>query len=174
MKTLLLLSISAAAFAQDGTRIGAHQMGETFQQWLTATPVLSARASEACNSRKRADKAFCGTLASVRDSGGWFYTTDGPRKYGWRFKGGILYELNIEQGGPPYISIQEEIGMLAAAYGEPRETTSGALWTLPDGGSISIGDIGGKYSHWIVFIDSAQLVADYARERGAIANPYRP
>lgn len=149
------------------TRIGQHQIGETFQDWLAITHDLD-RMNAICNShnrgqQRRLDKANCKTqqdlVRTIREGKqAKIGTEDKDRQYGWMFDGGKLLAVTIaisdpvvSASGTQSTKLQEEISFLKGAYGNPTKTTtvpyqsaygetwqcSRVYWNMPDGTQIA-------------------------------------
>jgi hypothetical protein len=185
------------------TRIGQHQIGESFQEFLSTSHVLDDLDRARGRGRHKypdVDRVACSVLSAVRDGKKSPVTVDEnhSHKYEWIFAGGKLGGVEITEGDPVYTSygqshgqalyFQQEIAFLTQAYGPPsdRKTVpchnaygaqwnrSEACWKMPDGTVI-------QASEHIDFDKQGRLLAinitsaEYieAHKQPAAPNPYQ-
>ena len=158
--TISVLLLATAAFAGDPTRIGQHQMGETFQRWSELEHDEIERACQPPTHRYSASSTpitsggnilECSQIRGFQKgaSGGWVFVTKESRVYVWTFGDGALTEVMISPHDDRVLFFTQEIGFLTEAYGKPviREvpyqnafgahwTASIASWRMPDGTRI--------------------------------------
>jgi hypothetical protein len=136
---LCVLAISALHAQQPAiTRVSQHQMGESFQEWLT---VNQLDLNGICGPHKRGEskdvdfKATCKWLSAIRDTGrGQFFLGDVTIKqaFGWTFMNGKLAEVSTEYS---MYNVSEQVMFLEQSYGAPASTETvpyqnayGAKW----------------------------------------------
>jgi len=181
---------TVGAVGQTLTTIGGQQMGETVQRFM-AVAHGADYVAQICKSHKRTDKLECRALTDLADGKpGVLHTNDDDRDYHWRFVHGRLYELNITPRRS--LNTEREIELLVQTYGPPTERKTvvfqnaygarwecpEALWSMPDGISISASEyIGSRYSgterRILISFMSKEAIADAEREMQPKPNPYR-
>lgn len=167
------------------TRIGKHQIGETFQEWLSISHELDQLAVT-CKSRKSEDNFSCKLesrlISDIRDGKRNKIGSPGDgRSFEWAFVNGRLAIVTVMIPNPsagkaaPGANIQEELGFLTQKYGAP---TTDNTWSLPDGTMIlateQIGEgLFGTVRHelQVVFV-SKEYIDIEARKHRTRPNPY--
>lgn len=152
---VLCLLVSGALLAQEPTRIGKHQMGETVQQWAMVTHVLDDL-DAACKGKAK-DKVKCAYLTEIRDGKATkTFNLDVDRSYVWDFTGGKLGVVTIKPNTLAVdpkereLDFEDEVELLTESYGKPETKVVEkynaygikwkrrvCVWTLPDGTEIT-------------------------------------
>jgi hypothetical protein len=167
------------------TRIGAHRIGETFSEWIAVAHVDLAGLCRK-HEQPRGEEEECRDLSLIRDTGLGDYSDYSLNPKGkdstWAFADGKLQKLIARYS---LDELPEQMGFLRDAYGAatkidtvPVQNAFGAkwsdtvaVWSMPDGATITLTARGGPNSYITVVFRSKDLAKAQAPDNKP--NPYK-
>jgi hypothetical protein len=185
--TIALSCVAMDLYGQTPTAIGPHQLGETFEQWLSINSIDMVAVCQ----KHHGDRALCKRFSAIRDTGrGHCYIVMqniSMQPFDFVFSNGIVEEVSTEYPNP---DLQHQLEFLKSAYGPPAISDTVAYqngygatwncqrfsWNMPDGAAIHAAEsIKPTPEHMrvltVTFV-SREWRAKVAAEDKADPNPY--
>jgi hypothetical protein len=190
MKQLaIVFALAAIAFAQDPkpTSIGAHRLGESFDEWMTAAKLDLADicGGQHPKSDKRMDyKQVCKTLTTLKSGGpGWFKFNETGSVFTWTFANARTTKaesVHITSAASVLAQLSEAYGMPSATRTVPYQNALGAHWDcleadwlLPDGAVILAKEnLGTNFSRYTVVTFLTRELAAQLSNQPKAPNPF--
>ena len=189
--TAIFLLLASASLAQPPTKIGPHHLGETFDEWLSASNIDLAAICGPHKGRAAADLKFqCKGLTQLRASGlGQADSFIGSQRFNWQFMNGMVAQAEANYSMP---NTAQQVRFLTESYGPPASTKIvpyqnalgakwdclEARWYLPDGAAIMANEsvmnlpyTGPTLWLTVTFLSKERIAWEAARHPGAV-NPY--